>query len=189
VTKFADLKETVGLLTDVKRVFEQSQFRPLRGKSMPGKRRAGQLPPKKTRSVEVAVPDRWNGKTLQTTYQRAYCRQPYDKTRPTGQSALGRSADFGGEDPITAARKKLWQTTYEDAYLGQFPTSILSLSGPPSVQPEPPDVAVAVTTQSTIKSRSLSSTSTLAQCAGMTLSRRSSGKKTTGDPRWKAADS
>jgi hypothetical protein len=68
------------------------QFRPL-SKSMPARRRPVL---KKPRSLEVTAPDRWNGKPLETTYQRAYCTRPYGKTRPA-ETALGRSADLGGE--------------------------------------------------------------------------------------------
>jgi hypothetical protein len=133
--------------------------------------------------LEVTALDRWNGKPLETTYQRAYCTRPYGKTRPA-ETTLGRSADLGGEDSRMVARKKLWQTTYEDAFSAPFPTSVLSLSGAPSVQPEPPDVAV--TTQSAIKARSITSRSTFARSAGITLARSSSGKRTAGDPRWSA---
>jgi hypothetical protein len=145
---------------------------------------------------------------LESTYQRDYCRPHLRGTlaslgvtepgaTPQTAPVKSRDASASADDPLTAARKKLWSTTYIDAYCTPHPKIVPAgvrlpfydpVTYPPGLFPRIPSDAAATQQPAATKSRSAKSTLPFSEYKGVTLSRGVPQVKSTPDPRWSTVD-
>jgi hypothetical protein len=135
---------------------------------------------------------------LETTYQRDYCRAhlrgtlaALGVTGTTPQTAPVKSRDVSADDPLNTARKKLWSTTYIDAYCSPHPKIVPAgvrlpfydpITYPPGLFPRIASDAAAT------RSRSAKTTFPFSEYKGTTFSRGTTVATLTSDPRWSRFD-